>query len=121
MFITRKYHCLLIIFLSISIGGCENKTNSNVDKQKATTDTTLVVRPSKSELSIDTLQHKKSVYGLDEEGNPVQGRVSIEGKNGIGILKDTNGRIIEVVLDKGEQNKLIATDQEGYTYKLLLR
>jgi hypothetical protein len=46
--------------------------------------------------------------------------LSIEGNNGIGILKATNGCTIEVVLDKGRQNKLLATDQEGFTYKLYL-
>jgi hypothetical protein len=46
--------------------------------------------------------------------------LTIEGNNGIGILKATNGCTIEVVLDKGRQNKLLATDQEGFTYKLYL-
>jgi hypothetical protein len=34
---------------------------------------------------------------VDEEGNHVYGRISIEGNNGIGILKATNGCTIEVV------------------------
>jgi len=121
MFFKSIYSFLLIIFLSMPFGGCENKTSSKVDQQKTTRGITIEAKQSNAELPLDTLQYTKCVYGLDEEGNSVQGRVSIEGNSGIGIVKTTNGRIIEVVLDKGKQDKLIATDQEGYTYKLLLR
>jgi hypothetical protein len=47
-------------------------------------------------------------------------RISIEGNNGIGILKATMHNR-SFVLTKRRQNKLLATDQEGFTYKLYLK
>jgi hypothetical protein len=47
--------------------------------------------------------------------------ISIEGNNGIGILKATMDAQSKLSVDKGRQNKLLATDQEGFTYKLYLK
>jgi hypothetical protein len=121
MFIKSKYYCFIIIFMSIIVGGCYNKTNLEVDKQKTARETASKTQKPPYELSVDTLQYEQCVYGIDEEDNPVQGRVSIEGSGGYGILRVTNSRTVEVVLDKGKQNKIIATDQEGFTYNLILQ
>jgi hypothetical protein len=104
----------------LTIIGCEKKMNRQVYKKQTTRDTTSEMTLPKIELQLDSLQFRNRVY-VDEEGNHVYGRISIEGNNGIGILKATNGCTIEVVLDKGRQNKLLATDQEGFTYKLYLK
>lgn len=120
MFLKSKYHYLIIIFLSIAFGGCESKTKLQAEKQKTVSNTTSEIITPKYE-STDTLQFERQVYGIDDEGNPVHGRVSIEGTNGIGLLTISQGRTIEVVLDKGKSNRLIATDIEGFKYNLILQ
>jgi hypothetical protein len=72
------------------------KMNRQVYKKQTTRDTTSEMTLPKIELQLDSLQFRNRVY-VDEEGNHVYGRISIEGNNGIGILK-ANGCTIEVVL-----------------------
>jgi hypothetical protein len=44
------------MFMLLNIGGCENKTNLEVDKQKIARDTASETKKPKYELSVDTLQ-----------------------------------------------------------------
>lgn len=109
---------LLIICLSITIGGCEQKTKYQNDKQ-------IVIKKSDSEnkkikknlISIPS-KYKDHVCGTDEDGNNVKGHVTVEGENGIGILIDNKGHETEIVFEILNQKKIIATDIEGFKYKL---
>jgi hypothetical protein len=60
----------------LTIIGCEKKMNRQVYKQ--TRDTTSEMTLPKIELQLDSLQFRNRVYGVDEEGNHVYGRISIE-------------------------------------------
>jgi hypothetical protein len=97
----------------------EKKMNRQVYKKQTTRDTSEMTLP-KIELQLDSLQFRNRVYGVDEEGNHVYGHIN-RGKQRNRYFKGYNGCTIEVVLDKGRQNKLLATDQEGFTYKLYLK
>jgi hypothetical protein len=109
---------LLIICLSITIGGCEQKIKDQNDKQ-------IVIKKSDSEnkkikknlISIP-LKYKDHVCGTDEDGNNVQGHITVEGENGIGILIDNKGHETEIVFEILNRKKIIATDIEGFKYKL---
>jgi hypothetical protein len=61
----------------LTIIGCEKKMNRQVYKKQTTRDTSEMTLP-KIELQLDSLQFRNRVYGVDEEGNHVYGRISIE-------------------------------------------
>ncbi|PRZ25294.1 hypothetical protein [Flavobacterium granuli] len=108
---------LLTIFLAIINIGCEQK--KTILNEKNIIDKSTVTKKTKTSTKItDSLKYNKYVFGTDEEGNHVQGKIIIEGKNGIGILIGKEDTEIEIVLEQVSHNKLIATDIDGFKYKL---
>ena len=107
---------LLTIFLALNKIGFEQKKTSFIEKK---TDKSLVTKKITTSTKItDSIKYDKSVFGTDEEGNDVQGKIIIEGKNGIGILIGKEDTKIEIVIEMINHNELIATDIDGFKYKL---
>ncbi len=59
-----------------------------------------------------------NTYGLDNEGNEVTGKISVDGKYGNGILIKANGVEIEINVEWIGYGKLLATDEEANQYEL---
>lgn len=111
----KKIQLLAILLVLINIG-CEQKKPSLTEKA---TDKTVATKKTKLYTKItDSIKYNKYVSGTDEDGNDVQGRIIIEGKNGIGVLTGKEDSEIEIVIELLNNNKLIGTDIDGFKYKL---
>lgn len=107
---------ILLVFINI---GCEQKRTPLIEN---TTDKSIEAKKTKTNTKItDSIKYNKYVSGTDEDGNNVQGKIIIEGKNGIGVLTGKGDTEIEVVIELLSNNKLIATDIDGFKYKLKLK
>lgn len=58
------------------------------------------------------------ISGKDENGNQVNGVINLEDEIGIGVLKKDDTNEIEIVSEHISSNRIIATDINGYHYKL---
>lgn len=112
-----KFPTLQFIYLAVLLIGCDHKKTPEIEKKIITKSITTEDKNTKTRV-IDSLKYKNKVWGKDEEGYTVYGRIIVEGKNGIGILIDNKGQEIEIVFEMLSSKKLIATDIEGFKYKL---
>lgn len=115
---TIQYIQLIIISLSLIFGGCNQKKTALIEKTRVVKKINLAHEKFIFNTITDTLKYKKHVFGIDEEGNSVQGHINIEGQNGIGVLVDDQGQKIEIVFELENNKKLVATDVQGFKYKL---
>ena len=63
-------------------------------------------------------KYNYDVIGFDSKGNEVNGNISIEGKEGIGYLFDTNQNKIKVIVQWTGHGKLKAIDNHNNQYEL---
>lgn len=56
--------------------------------------------------------------GIDENGKNVNGVINLENEIAIGILKANDGNEIEIISDQINTDKIIATDANGFMYRL---
>jgi hypothetical protein len=56
--------------------------------------------------------------GIDENGKKVNGVINLENEIAIGILKANDGNEIEIISDQINTNRIIATDANGFMYRL---
>lgn len=63
-------------------------------------------------------KYNYDVIGFDSNGNEVTGNISIEGKEGIGYLFDTNQNKIKVIVEWTGHGKLKAIDNDNNQYEL---
>lgn len=63
-------------------------------------------------------KYNYNVIGFDSKGNEVTGNISIEGKEGIGYLFDTNQNKIKVIVEWTGHGKLKAIDNHNNQYEL---
>lgn len=63
-------------------------------------------------------KYNYDVIGFDSKGNEVTGNISIEGKEGIGYLFDTNQNKIKVIVEWTGHGKLKAIDNHNNQYEL---
>lgn len=56
--------------------------------------------------------------GTDENGEQVNGIINLENEVGIGVLKEKNNNEIEIVSEDINYKEIIATDINGFKYKL---
>lgn len=63
-------------------------------------------------------KYNYDVIGFDSKGNEVNGNISIEGKEGIGYLFDTNQNKIKVIVEWTGHGKLKAIDNHNNLYEL---
>ena len=111
---------LLYIFTTIIFIECEYKKTSLNENKKSVESTALKNIKTNAKV-VDSLKYNNRVCGTDEEGNYIEGKIIIEGKNGIGILTGKDGNVIEIVFELENNNKLIATDIEGFHYNLKIK
>jgi hypothetical protein len=110
-FLPLKTLCLALLLI-----GSDTKRTHTFEKK---TVKSIVPENIKTNTKIiDPLKYKDHVWGKDEEGNNVHGRIIVEGKNGIGIIINNKGQEIEIVFEILNRKKIIATDIEGFQYKL---
>lgn len=105
---------LLFIFTSISCENKEKKNNKPPEKQVPIIET--------SQVTIDsfTTPNSVTITGTDESGNTVHGEGIIEGNSGLGTLMQKNGRKKDIIFEQINANNIIATDDDGFKYKLKL-
>tara|TARA_R110000868_G_scaffold36900_11_gene130561 strand:- start:4786 stop:5151 length:366 start_codon:yes stop_codon:yes gene_type:complete len=109
---------LLILCLPITIGACEQKSTHQNTKQIVIKKSDSENKKTKKDLISISSKYKDHVCGIDEDGNNVQGHITVEGENGIGILIDNKGHETEIVFEILNRKKIIATDIEGFKYNL---
>lgn len=63
-------------------------------------------------------EYTYDVTGHDADSNEVSGSITIQGKQGTGILTDTQNNEIEVDVEWIDYGKLKATDENGNEYEL---
>ncbi len=63
-------------------------------------------------------KYNYDVKGFDSKGNAVTGNISIQGKEGIGYLFDTNQNKIKVTVEWTGHGKLKAMDNHNNQYEL---
>ncbi|NRS89132.1 hypothetical protein HNQ02_002054 [Flavobacterium sp. 7E] len=112
--IAIKTIILLLIFTNISCEHREKTNNKPPEKQASTKET--------SQVSIDsfTTPNSVTISGTDENGNTVHGEGIIEGNTGLGTLMQKNGRKKDIIFEQINANNIIATDDDGFKYKLKL-
>ncbi|MBE0393418.1 hypothetical protein [Flavobacterium sp. PL002] len=105
---------LLVIFTNIS---CEHKEKNN-DKPPER----QVPIKETSQVTIDsfTTPNSVTITGTDESGNTVHGEGIIEGNTGLGTLIQKDGRKKDIIFEQINANNIIATDDDGFKYKLKL-
>ncbi|MBC5838936.1 hypothetical protein [Flavobacterium muglaense] len=110
---------LTLVFLFL-FSNCTYRTSLPSKKAVTTLKTNAEPTKTSSKYYADTIHYKHHVFGTDTEGHTVKGSIALEGNDGIGLLIDHKGTKIEVVLDKDNNNKLTATDVQGYEYELTI-
>ncbi|RVT71402.1 hypothetical protein EOD40_17330 [Flavobacterium sufflavum] len=63
-------------------------------------------------------KYDRQVTGIDENGKNVNGVINLENEIAIGILKAKSGKEIEIISDQINTKEIIATDANGFMYRL---
>ena len=126
-----SYFRVFFIGLPIIVTSCLNEGNQNTDKEKTI--------PSYLKIGSSTKTNKKSneqlyyhyesknkkfdheIVGKDENCKLVRGYINIESEIGIGVVKkEDDPNEIEIISEHINSNSIMATDINGYHYKLKL-
>jgi hypothetical protein len=127
---TIRYSILTLLFL-VGLVGCTNHTNKvRIQRYSPTTGRsenhakkdTLTAKNLATKAESKVKNHTNySVSGSDEDGNLVHGAVLIEGKAGFGSLKRIDSSTVEIIAEWSTNRKIIiATDEYGYLYRLIV-
>ncbi|MES2241057.1 MAG: hypothetical protein V4497_12440 [Bacteroidota bacterium] len=68
--------------------------------------------------SANNKKYNYRVTGLDENGNSVNGVINLENEIAIGLLRGSDNTEIEIISEQINANRIIATDINGFEYKL---
>lgn len=120
MHFQKKTKIILFSILFISLTGSEFKKRA-IQQTTFGVDSITIEPHIVKETKVEILKYKEKVNGKDEEGNPVHGKIHLEGKNGLGILTNNDGEKIEIVFEMLTRTKIIATDIQGITYNLKIK
>lgn len=127
----NNYITLVFIGALISSTSCK-KEEINLKKIKTTSTNDLKKNTSKQITSTasEELYHysetknKKYDYqitGKDENGKNVKGVINLETEIGIGVVKkEDDTKEIEIISEHISSNRIIATDMNGFQYRLKL-
>lgn len=63
-------------------------------------------------------KYNHKITGKDDNGKNVKGEINLEGEIGIGIIKKEDENEIEIISEHIDTNQIIATDINGFHYKL---
>lgn len=115
-----------LIFISLLISSCKDKnsdTNSSTVKKYNSNKTKKELPlPHTQQLyhysSTNNKKYDHAVTGVDEEGRNVNGVINLENEIGIGIIKADKGNEIEIISEQINSNRIIATDANGFIYRL---
>jgi hypothetical protein len=115
----------IIIVLLIGSTSCINKENNNSVLKKKNN---LELNKKNSNYhnlqqyyhysSANNQKYDHHVVGKDENGKNVNGVINIENEIAIGILKANDGNEIEIISDQINTDRIIATDANGFIYRL---
>ena len=126
-----SYFRVFFIGLPIIVTSCLNEGNQITDKEKTIPSYLKIGSSTKtSKKSNDQLYyHSESknkkfdheIVGKDENGKLVRGYINIESEIGIGVVKkEDDPNEIEIISEHINSNSIMATDINGYHYKLKL-
>jgi hypothetical protein len=102
--------CLVFV-----LGSCKNLDEPIEVSRESTYEVNKKIEP----IELDQYDHQ--VTGTDENGNKVEGKINIDGKIGLGTLINHDAKEIEIVVEWINERKLVATDPDGYEYKLTIK
>lgn len=126
----HTYIKFISIGLLICTVSCKKEIQNIKTEKKLTTETSSKKDALKKIISINSepsyyiktsnskFNHK--ISGKDENGNQVNGVINLEDEIGIGVLKKDDINEIEIVSEHISSNRIIATDINGYQYRLKL-
>lgn len=63
-------------------------------------------------------KYNYDVSGYDSDGNEITGNVDVEGKEGTGVITNSEGNTIEVEVEWIRKGELKAVDEDGNEYEL---
>lgn len=125
---------LLFLYAVVAIGCRETNAAPIPQSRDERVEVTYSPVPTRSEqatLHVDTAyqyefrtgesgnyKYNYDVIGIDGQGNPMSGNVSMQGKYGSGILLDHHDNEIEVTLEWVSYGELRAEDNEGNIWDL---
>lgn len=89
-------------------------TSNRIKKRLSISDTQQFYYYSKA----NNRKYDHQVTGKDENGKNVNGVINLENEIAIGILKANDGNEIEIISDQINTDKIIATDANGFIYRL---
>ncbi|PKH68192.1 hypothetical protein CXF59_05205 [Flavobacterium sp. ALD4] len=114
---TRKIYSIHITFfcLLLALSSCENSDAALRVTHHSSYE--VIKKIETTELS----QYGYKVTGTDENGNNVHGNINIEDNIGLGTLIINDAKAIEIVVEYIDKHKLLATDLDGYEYKLKIK
>lgn len=115
-----------LIFISLLINSCKDEnsnTNSSTVKNYNSNKTKKELPLSHTQQlyhysSANNKKYDYAVTGVDEEGRNVNGVINLENEIGIGIIKVDKGNEIEIISEQINSNRIIATDANGFIYRL---
>lgn len=99
---------------SVDQDNVDNNLNYNTSNYHTDTNYKYEYRTGDS----GSYEYNYDVSGTDEYGNDVSGNVNMEGKNGTGVIQDSEGNEIEVDLEWVDYGIINATDYQGNSYEL---
>ena len=117
----------ILVCLFITTTEEHQKSKSKITAKKENTKNTPVkiasTNPEKLYYYSDT-NNKKYDYrisGKNENGEKVKGVINLESEIGIGVVKKENdAKEIEIISDHINSHRIIATDMNGFQYRLKL-
>lgn len=113
--------CISLFVCSTSCKREKKSTAETYSKKDSLKDITLIHSEQfyyYSKTSNPKYNHK--INGKDENGNEVKGVVNLEGDIAIGVLKKDDEKEIEIISESINSNRIIATDINGFQYRLKL-
>ena len=127
----NSYFRVFFIGLPIIVTSCLNEGNQNTDKEKTIPSylkigsSTKTSKKSNEQLYYHSESKNKKfdheIVGKDENGKLVRGYINIESEIGIGVVKkEDDPNEIEIISEHINSNSIMATDINGYHYKLKL-
>ena len=115
---------ILIVPITLTIVSCKKENNVQNLKKTTLTNSNYQKKSNPKDLFYcysltNNKKYNHKITGNDEDGNRVNGIINLEGEIGIGSLKkDDDNKEIEIVSEHIHSNKIIATDVNGYQYRL---
>lgn len=95
----------------------ESYNKSDTHKNKTFTISEMLYCNSKNR----NVKYDHPISGKDENGQEVKGIINLETEIGIGIVKkDDDTKDIEIISEQIKSNRIIATDMNGFIYRLKL-